>query len=120
MEPLYESPAEVRGSAQLIPRSKFLSNGIAVLNLRLDALLLDTADLGRILEPFASGFFPAGGDDLLLYQHITYDLSRRRQEHEERMESIVRDLSAARWGPEAQSLASGDLTDFIPAPLSKP
>jgi hypothetical protein len=60
MQPLYPSLAKLRGSAQLIPRSKFLSDGIAILNLRLDVFHFDTGDLGKILEPFANAFFPEG------------------------------------------------------------
>lgn len=113
------SPAKVYGSAQLIPRSKFLSNGIGILNFRLDAFHLDTGDLGKILEPVAKAFFPAGNDNLLIYQDIIYDLSERRQEHSEIMDNIVRRLRAARWVFEARISASGDLTGFISGPLSK-
>jgi hypothetical protein len=95
MEPVYESPAEIRGSTQLIPRSKFLSNGIAILNLRLDAFYVNTGDLGKILEPFATSFFPEGGEVSLIYQDIVFNLSDRRREHEERMRSVVGQLSAA-------------------------
>ena len=72
LEPLYGTPAKIRGSAQITPRAKFLSDSIAILNFRLDAFHLDTGDLGKILEPFANAFFPGDGDSSPIYQEIVY------------------------------------------------
>ena len=49
LSPAYGSPATIRGSAQLMPRSKFSSNGIAVLNFRLCSFHKDMGDLGKTL-----------------------------------------------------------------------
>ncbi|KAF8264024.1 hypothetical protein EI94DRAFT_1739344 [Lactarius quietus] len=96
LEPLYDAPAEVRGSAQLIPRSKFLGGGVAILNFRLDAFHLDTGDLGNILKPFANAFFSEDGDILPIYQEILFDMSKNQHEHQQRIRSAVRELTAAR------------------------
>src|ERR1700761_7676142 len=79
LEPLYESPAKIRGSTQLIPRSKFLGSGVAILNFRLDGFHLDTGDLGKILETFATAFFPEENSNLLIFEDIVYDLTRTQQ-----------------------------------------
>jgi hypothetical protein len=113
MQPLYPSPAKLRGSAQLIPRSKFLSDGVAILNLRLDVFHFDTGDLGKILEPFANAFFPEGGDGLLIYKDILFDLSAHWDVHQQNMEDVFRHLSAARCAPQARNLADGHLTSFL-------
>ena len=46
LEPLYDTPAQICGSAQLIPHAKFQGSGIAILNFHLDGFDLDTGDLG--------------------------------------------------------------------------
>jgi hypothetical protein len=94
--PLYESPAKIRGITQLIPRSKFLGNGVAILNFRLDGFHLDTGNLGKILEPFATAFFPEENNNLLIFEDIVYDLTRNQHKHEEKIYSIIRKLRAAR------------------------
>ena len=97
LEPLYKSTAELRGSAQLIPRSKFLGNGVAILNFRLDAFNMDTGDLGKILKPFARSFFSADDKNLLIFEDIVYDLTQGRTKHKKMMRGIVEKLRAARW-----------------------
>ena len=96
LKPLYESPAKIRGGAQLIPRSKFLSNGIAILNFRLDSFHLDTGDLGKILGPFATAFFPEQDNISLILEDIVYDLAQRQHEHDQKIHSVVEKLRAAR------------------------
>ncbi|KAH8976386.1 hypothetical protein EDB86DRAFT_2841066 [Lactarius hatsudake] len=91
--PAYESPALIRGSAQVIPRSMFSSNGIVVLNFRLESFHEDTGDLGKILEPFASAFFPNENKDSLIFEHITYDLDRSKLKHQRRVHKVVKRLS---------------------------
>ena len=103
LQPLYHFPAKIRGSAQFSPRSKFQSGGIAILNFRLDTFNRDTGNLGHILEPFANAFFPEGGDTLLIYQDIVVSQSQR--EHEDQMHTIFKQLSAARWVPQAGAVA---------------
>jgi hypothetical protein len=103
LKPLCESPAEIRGNAQLIPRSKFLGNGVAILNFRLDSFHLDTGDLGKILGPFASAFFPEDGKNMLIFENIVYDLTQSRTEHERRIHGVVGQLRAARWGLSCQN-----------------
>src|SRR6267142_1369986 len=61
----YESPATVRGSAQLIPCSKFFGEGVAILNFHLQSLDVDAGDLGGLLKVFAAAFF--GGTDKVWY-----------------------------------------------------
>jgi hypothetical protein len=94
LEPLYESPAEIRGSTQLIPRSKFQDNGTAILNFRLDSFHLDTGDLGKILQPFAAAFFPEDGNNSLIFEEIVFDLTQ--SQHEQKTHSVVERLRAAR------------------------
>ena len=117
LEPLYESPAEIRGSAQLIPRSKFLGNGIAILNFRLDAFHLDTGDLGSILEPFTSAFFPEDGNNLLIFENIVYDLTQSQTKHEQRIRGVIGQLRAARWVSYASTLVNSRLTNVASSTL---
>ena len=95
LEPLYESPAKIHGITQLIPRSRFLGNGVAILNFCLDSFHLDTGDLGKILEPFATAFFTKENTSLI-FEDIIYDLPRNQHKHEEKIYSVVRKLRAAR------------------------
>jgi hypothetical protein len=94
--PLYESPATIRGHTQLVPRSRFLSNGIAILNFRLDSFRFDTGDLGKILGPFATAFFPEEENVSLILEDIVYDLARSRRKHKQKIHSVVEKLIAAR------------------------
>lgn len=94
MPPVYGTPAKVRGSARLIPRSKFLSNGVAILNFRLDHFHLDTGDLGKILEPFAAAFFPEDGNGLLIFEEIVYDLSQSQRAHNRKIRGIAEQLKS--------------------------
>jgi hypothetical protein len=96
LKPLYATPAKIRGSAQITPRAKFLSESIAILNFQLDAFRLDTGDLGKILEPFAHAFFPGDGDSSPIYQEIVYNLSENRHEHKKRIQSAIGRLRGAR------------------------
>jgi hypothetical protein len=96
LRPVYESPAMIRGSAQLIPRSKFSSNGIAILNFRLRSFQEDTGDLGKTLEPFARAFFPKENKDLLIFEHIVYDLEKSKHEHKRKVDRIVGKLITSR------------------------
>ena len=96
LKPLYGTPAKIRGSAQITPRAKFLSDSIAILNFRLDAFHLDTGDLGKILEPFANAFFPGDGDSSPIYQEIVYNLSENPHGHMKRIQSTISRLRGAR------------------------
>jgi hypothetical protein len=95
-KPLFENPVKIRGCAQLIPRSRFLSNGVAILNFRLKGFHLDTADLGKILEPFAAAFFTKENSDLLIFEDIVCDLPRDQHKHEANICNVVKKLGAAR------------------------
>jgi hypothetical protein len=110
-KPIYESPAHVRGSARLLPRSKFQSSGVAILNFRLNSFHLDTGDLGKILEPFAFAFFPKESNGILIFESIEYDLPRSQRKHDRRMQKVVEKLRAARWVPQVGTLVSSHLTD---------
>lgn len=96
LEPLYKFPAELCGIAQLIPRSKFLGNGIAILNFHLDGFNLDTGSLSKVLEPFATGFFSADDENLLIFEDIVYDSIQCWTKHEQIIHGIVKKLRAAR------------------------
>ncbi|KAH9016703.1 hypothetical protein EDB85DRAFT_1898010 [Lactarius pseudohatsudake] len=93
LSPAYASPALIRGSAQVIPRSMFSSNGIAVLSFRLESFHADTGDLGKVLEPFANAFFPNENKDLLIFEHITYDLDQSKLKHQRRVHKVAKRLS---------------------------
>ena len=90
LRPAYAFPAEIRGSAQLTPRSKFSSNGIVILNFRLKDFQEDMGDLGKILEPFARAFFPKENADLLIFEHITYDLEEDKLKHKRKVDKVAR------------------------------
>jgi hypothetical protein len=119
-QPFYDSPAQIRGSAQLIPRAKIQGGSIAVLNFRLSTFGLATADLGKTLEMFAQGFFPDQGklgdtsqidsndsswtdsdntspekSASLIVEHIVFNLPQNRREHKHRMLGITNRLRAA-------------------------
>jgi hypothetical protein len=111
--PVYKSPAKVRGSTQLIPRSKFLSNDVAILNFHLEDFHLDTGNLGKILEPFASAFFPKEGNGLI-YNDIVFDLTQSRCRHTNQIHDVIRKITAARFVPQAGTGCS----EFLPCPLS--
>ena len=96
LKPLYKSPATIRGHTQLVPRSRFLSNGIAILNFHLDSFRRDTGNLGEILRPFATAFFPEEGNNSLIFEDIVYDLARSRRKHKQKINSVVANLRAAR------------------------
>jgi len=93
----YESPATVRGSAQLIPRSKFFGEGVAILNFRLRSLDVDAGDLGGILKGFAAAFFGGTDKAMLVFEHIEFDLDINRRGHMRKMEMVVKNLRAARY-----------------------
>ena len=92
-KPLYDTPAQICGSAQLIPRAKFLGNGAAILNFHLGDFHQDTADLGKILQPFAAAFFPKADQHLLLFQDIVFDLAQSG--HEQKIQGVIEQLRAA-------------------------
>ena len=92
----YGSPATIHGSAQLMPRSKFSSNSIAVLNFRLHSLHKDMGNLGKTLEPVACAFFPKESKDLLIFEHIVYDLEQNKLKHKLKIDTIVKQLIASR------------------------
>lgn len=94
--PLYASPAKIHGSAQLVPRTKFIGEGVAILNFRLESLGADTGDLGKILEPFADAFIPQGHDNVLIVKHIGFDLIRGSRKHKTAMYGLSEQLRAAR------------------------
>ena len=73
--PLYESPATIRGHTQLVPQSRFLSNGIAILNFHLNSFRFDAGDLCKILGPFATTFFHEEENVSLILEDIVYDLA---------------------------------------------
>jgi hypothetical protein len=79
-----------------MPRAKFSSNAIAVLNFRLKSFHSDTGDLGKILEPFAGGFFPNENEELLIFEHIIYDLQSKLA-HQRKVNNVFKRLNAARW-----------------------
>ena len=89
---VYTSPAKIIGSPQLVPCSKFLGEGVAILNFRLSSLDVDTADLGEILGPFAAAFF--GGDyrTLLTLEHIKFNLDADKSGHARKMKTIANKL----------------------------
>jgi hypothetical protein len=120
LKPLYGSPATIRGHTQLVPRSRFLSNGIAILNFRLDSFRLDTSDLGKILGPFATGFFPEEENISLIFEDIVYDLARSQRKHKQKIHSVVEKLRAARSVPRAGTPVDSHLSDVVLAPLSRP
>lgn len=99
-EPAYDTTARVRGSAQLIPRSKFLSTGVTILNFRLESFQLDTCDLGKTLEPIANAFFPQNGG-LLISESIGFDLTRSPRKHERKIQKVIGELREARWVSQA-------------------
>lgn len=96
LKPAYGSPAIIRGSAQLMPRSKFLSSGIAVLSFRLESFHEDTGDLGKTLESFAKAFFPKENQGLLIFEHIVYDLEQSKLRHEQKVGEIAKKLVESR------------------------
>jgi hypothetical protein len=114
--PVYECPAEVRGSAQLLPWSKFLSAGVAILNVRLGNIHFDTGDLGKILQPFAAAFFPKVGKRSLIFEDIMYDLARSQQEHKRKIHKLAEQLKSRRVGLELYCMDS-HLTYVVSAPL---
>ena len=114
-EPLYETPAIICGNAQIIPRSKFLGNGIAILNFCLDGFHLDTGDLGKILQPFAAAFFPKEGNNLLVFENIVFDLAQSG--HEQKIQGVIEQLTAARYVSQAGIVVDTLLTVLVSAPL---
>ena len=84
-KPLYDTAAQICGSTQLIPHANFLGNGVAILNFCLDSFDLDTADLGKILQPFAAAFFSKGAKTSLLYQDIVFNLAQSGHEKKYRV-----------------------------------
>jgi hypothetical protein len=92
--PVYGCPAKVRGSAQLLPRSKFLSAGVAILNVRLGNFHFDTGDLGKILEPFAAAFFPNEGNTSLIFEDIVYDLTQSQQAHKRKTRKLAEQMKS--------------------------
>jgi hypothetical protein len=96
---VYTSPAKIFGSAQFIPCLKFLGEGVAILNFRLNSLDVDTADLGKILGPYAAAFF--GGDyrTLLTLEHIKIDLDADKLRHKLTMKMVSKKLRAIRYVP---------------------
>ncbi|KAF8266767.1 hypothetical protein EI94DRAFT_1701500 [Lactarius quietus] len=89
LRPAYAFPAKICGSAQLIPRSKFSSNGIVVLNFHLAGFHEDMGDLGKILEPFACAFIPKENMDLLIFEHITFDLEQGKLKHKRNVDKVA-------------------------------
>lgn len=96
LTPLYASPAKIHGSAQLIPQTKFIGEGVAILNFRLGSLGTDTGDLGKILEPFADAFIPQGHENVLIVEHIGFDLILGSQRHKTAVDGVSEQLRAAR------------------------
>ena len=96
---VYKSSATILGSAQFVPCSKFLGEGIAILNFCLNTLDIDTADLGRILGPYAAMFL--GGDYriLLTLEHVKFNLDADGSGHRQTMRRIVNKLRASRCVP---------------------
>ena len=79
-----------------MPRSKFLSSGIAVLSFRLESFHEDTGDLGKTLESFAKAFFPKENQGLLIFEHIVYDLEQSKLRHEQKVGEIAKKLVESR------------------------
>jgi len=93
-KPLYDTPATIRGSAQLVPRSKFLGYGTAILSFCLDDFHLDSGDLGKILQPFAAAFFPKEGNSSLLFEEILFGSTQ--SQYEQKIQSVIDQFTAAR------------------------
>ena len=72
-------------SDQQFTCAKFLGNGVAILNFHLDGFDLDTADLGKMLQPFAAAFFPKEAKILLLCQGIVFILAQSGHEEKYRV-----------------------------------
>lgn len=94
--PLYASPAKIHGSAQLVPQTKFIGEGVAILNFRLESLGADTGDLGKVLEPFADAFIPQGHENALIVKHIGFDLILGSRKHKTVVDGVSKQLRAAR------------------------
>jgi hypothetical protein len=109
--PVFEYPAHIRGSSRLLPRSKFQSSGVAILNFCLSSFHRDTGDLGKTLEPFASAFFPKERNDLLIFESIEFDLYQSQHKHDRRIQKVSLKLRAARCVPQAGTLVSSHFTD---------
>jgi hypothetical protein len=92
----FKSPAEVHGCAQFAPRSRFLGDHVAILNLRLKSLDVDTGDIGRLLGGFAGAFFGGTNRSLLISKHVEFDLDLDMSAHAEQMNRIARTLRAVR------------------------
>ena len=48
------------------------------------------------LEPVARAFFPKESKDLLIFEHIVYDLEQNKLKHKLKIDTIVKQLIASR------------------------
>jgi len=104
---IYTSPATILGSTQFFPCSKFLGEGITILNFCLNSLDVDTANLGGILGPYVAMFFGGYYRTLLTLEHIKFDLDANKSGHRQNMKRIVNKLRASRCVPRTwQTLAT--------------
>jgi len=93
---IYISPATILGSAQFVPHSKFLREGVVILNFHLNSLDVDTANLGGILGPYAATFFGGYYRTLLTLEHIKFDLDANKLGHRQNIKRIVNKLRASK------------------------
>lgn len=89
LTPAFTTPAQVHGSAQFAPRSKFLGEHVVILNFRLKSLDVDTGDIGRLLGGFAASFFGGKNRGLLNSENIEFDLDKGVLAHKQRMKKIL-------------------------------
>ena len=48
------------------------------------------------MEPFARAFFPKENKDLLIFEHIVYDLEQSKLRHTRKVDKIVKQLITSR------------------------
>ena len=95
LTPTSTSPAQIHGSTQLTPHSKFLGDHIALLSFCLKSLDVDTGNVGRLLEGFACTFFGGMNKSLFISEHVKFDLDTNISAHKVQTGRIVRKLRAA-------------------------
>jgi hypothetical protein len=95
LTPAFTTPAQVHGSAQFAPRSRFLGERVFILNFRLKSLDVDTGDIGRLLGSFAASFFGGTNRSLLNSENIEFDLDKGMLAHKKQMNKILRTFREA-------------------------
>ena len=92
LTPAFTSPAKVHGNAQFALRSKFLRDHVAILNIRLESLKVDSGDVSKLLKDFVSAFFGGTDQRLLILQHIKFDLDTDTSAHKVQTNKIIKKL----------------------------